>query len=185
MRVIAGTKKGLPLKTLEGDSTRPTNDRIKETLFNMISFDVPSSRFLDLFSGSGQIAIEALSRGALAATLVESNPKASKIIENNIKFTGFNDSASLITADVFSALKDKKLKNNAPFDIIFMDPPYKMEREAEILTLIKENELLSDDGMIIIEADISRDFSFAEDIGFSINKVKQYKTNQHVFLGIK
>lgn len=184
MRVIAGTKKGLPLKTLEGDSTRPTNDRIKETLFNMISFDVPSSRFLDLFSGSGQIAIEALSRGAEYAVLVESNPKAAKIIDDNIKFTGFLDSAALITGDVFFALDGSKIKSMAPYDIIFMDPPYKMERENEILSLIKENSLLSDDGMIIIEADISRDFTFAEEIGFTIDKIKKYKTNQHVFLGI-
>lgn len=184
MRVIAGTKKGLPLKTLEGDSTRPTNDRIKETLFNMISFDVPSSRFLDLFSGSGQIAIEALSRGAEYAILVESNPQAAKIIEDNLKFTGLGDDTSLITGDVFSALSGLKIKNSAPYDIIFMDPPYKMEREHEILSLIKENTLLADDGMIIIEADIARDFTFAEEIGFTIDKIKKYKTNQHVFLGI-
>ena len=182
MRVIAGTKKGMPLKTLEGDSTRPTNDRIKETLFNMISFDVPSSRFLDLFSGSGQIAIEALSRGANFATLVESNPKAAKIIEGNINFTGFSDSSKLILADVFLALSNKMVKGNAPYDIIFMDPPYAMEREAEILGLIKSNNLLATDGMVIIEADIKRDFSFAKELGFTITKEKKYKTNKHVFL---
>lgn len=184
MRVIAGTKKGLPLKTLEGDTTRPTNDRIKETLFNMISFDVPSSKFLDLFSGSGQIAIEALSRGALSATLVESNPKAFKIIEGNIKFTGFEENATLISSDVFAALSGHNIKKGAPYDIIFMDPPYKMEKEGEILSLIKEHSLLDENGIIIIEADIKRDFSFAEDLGFEIIKVKKYKTNQHVFLGI-
>lgn len=181
MRVIAGTKKGLPLKTLEGDSTRPTNDRIKETLFNMISFDVPSSNFLDLFAGSGQIGIEALSRGANSATLIESNPKAVKIIENNLKFTGF-DNANLISGDVFTALSGKKVKDNAKYDIIFMDPPYAMEKEGDILSLIKENDLLEERGIIIIEADIKRDFSFVEDMGFSIKKIKKYKTNQHIFL---
>jgi len=184
MRVIAGTKKGLPLKTLEGNSTRPTNDRIKETLFNMISFDVPSSNFLDLFSGSGQIAIEALSRGAKCATLVESNPKAASIIDENLKFTGFTESSLLIKNDVFSALSGALIKGHAPYDIIFIDPPYKMEKEDEILSLIKSNELLAEDGIIIIEADISRDFSFAESNGFSINKIKKYKSNQHIFLGI-
>ena len=89
MRIIAGTARSLPLKTIEGLETRPTTDKIKETLFNMLQNDVPGCYFLDLFAGSGQIGLEAISRGALYAVFIENNRKAAKCIEDNIAFTKF------------------------------------------------------------------------------------------------
>src|SRR5699024_1523512 len=105
MRVIAGTAKHLKLKTVEGMNTRPTTDRIKETLFNMISFQVERCRFLDLFSGSGAIGIEALSRGAREAVFVEQNRKAASCIRDNLEHTHLRERAAVMEQDVMAALK--------------------------------------------------------------------------------
>ena len=99
MRIIAGTARSLPLKTIEGLETRPTTDKIKETLFNMLQNDVPGCYFLDLFAGSGQIGLEAISRGALYAVFIENNRKAAKCIEDNIAFTKFTKESRLLTTD--------------------------------------------------------------------------------------
>lgn len=178
LRVIAGEARSIPLMTLEGLDTRPTTDRVKETLFNLLQNDIYGCRFLDLFAGSGQIGIEALSRGAKSACFVEKNKKAVDIIAKNLEKTKMTDKSVLIKKDVLSALS---VLTDA-YDIIFMDPPYALNIEDEVLTKIKENRLLDEDGFIIIEADLKRDFSFVSDTGFEITKIKQYKTNQHVFL---
>ncbi len=178
LRVIAGEARSIPLMTLEGLDTRPTTDRVKETLFNLLQNDIYGCRFLDLFAGSGQIGIEALSRGAKSACFVEKNKKAVDIIAKNLEKTKMTDKSVLIKKDVLSALS---VLTDA-YDIIFMDPPYALNIEGEVLTKIKENRLLDEDGFIIIEADLKRDFSFVSDMGFEITKIKQYKTNQHVFL---
>ena len=104
MRIIAGTARSLPLKTVAGMDTRPTTDRIKETLFNMLQEEIPGSYFLDLFAGSGQIGLEALSRGASYAVFIENNRKAAKCIEDNISFTKFDKESQLLVSDVFSGL---------------------------------------------------------------------------------
>ena len=105
MRVIAGSARHLKLKTIEGMGTRPTTDRIKETLFNMLSFYVEESRFLDLFSGSGGIGIEALSRGASQAVFVEQNRKAAACIEENLNHTHLGEKAVVMSKDVMTALR--------------------------------------------------------------------------------
>ena len=105
MRIIAGTARSLPLKTIEGMDTRPTTDRIKETLFNMLQNDVPGCYFLDLFAGSGQIGLEAVSRGARYAVFVENNKKACACIEDNIHFTKFDRETKLLQSDVISAIR--------------------------------------------------------------------------------
>ena len=97
MRIIAGTARSLPLRTLEGEQTRPTTDRVKETLFNILQWDVPGCYFLDLFAGSGQIGLEALSRGGQYAVFVENNSKAAKCVEENIRFTKFDTQSKLKT----------------------------------------------------------------------------------------
>ena len=109
----------LPLKTIEGLETRPTTDKIKETLFNMLQNDVPGCYFLDLFAGSGQIGLEAISRGALYAVFIENNRKAAKCIEDNIAFTKFTKESRLLTTDVISGISS--LEGKYTFDIIFMD----------------------------------------------------------------
>ena len=110
MRIIAGTARSLPLKTIEGMDTRPTTDRIKETLFNMLQNDVPGSYFLDLFAGSGQIGLEAVSRGARYAVFVENNKKACACIEDNIHFTKFDRETKLLQSDVISAIRSMEGK---------------------------------------------------------------------------
>ena len=122
MRVIAGSARRLLLKTIEGMDTRPTTDRIKETLFNMLNTQIPGCTFLDLFSGSGAIGIEALSRGAKQAFFVESNPEAVSCIRENLSRTHLEEGALVLSCDVIPGLK--KLEGRNPrFDIIFMDPP--------------------------------------------------------------
>ena len=122
MRVIAGSARSLRLKTLDGMDTRPTTDRIKETLFNMIGPSMFDCVFLDLFAGSGGIGIEALSRGAREAVFVENNPKAMMCVKDNLKFTKLEGKAVTLTTDVMNALY--KLEGEKVFDYIFLDPPY-------------------------------------------------------------
>ena len=179
MRVIAGKARRLPLKTLEGLDTRPTQDRIKETLFNMIQDDISNSIFVDLFSGSGSIGIEALSRGAKQVVLVEQSPKACEIIKDNLVFTKLEDNASIVKQDVFHFLKSFAMEY---VNIIFMDPPYHKEYEKETLKLIAESKNISTDCLIIVEAALNTDFEYIVDYGYTLVKEKRYKTNKHLFL---
>ncbi len=178
MRVIAGTARSLPLKTIEGLDTRPTTDRIKETLFNVIMGYVPEAKFLDLFAGSGGIGIEALSRGADECTFVELNPKAVACIEDNVAFTRFKDKSQIIKADAVSYVRGLK---KIDYDVIFMDPPYEKGLEKQVLSVLKDKEF-SVDTLIVIEAALNEDFSYVLDMGFDITKEKMYKSNKHIFL---
>lgn len=180
MRVIAGTAKRIQLKTIEGLDTRPTTDRIKETLFNMISEYLADSRFLDLFSGSGAIGIEALSRGAKLAAFVEQNPKAVMCIRENLKTTKLEAKANVFATDVISALR--RMEGKEKFDYIFMDPPYDHLLEKQVLEYLQNSELMSEDALIIVEASLTTDMSYVDELGFSIVKEKIYKTNKHIFL---
>lgn len=180
MRIIAGTARSLPLKTIDGLDTRPTTDRIKETLFNMIQQDVSDCYFLDLFAGSGQIGLEAVSRGAAKAFFVENAKNAAACIQENIRFTKFDDACTLLQMDAISALRT--LEGKYRFDLIFMDPPYKKELEKEVLTFLSNSSLAKPSAKIIVEAALDTDFSYAEELGFTILKEKCYKTNKHVFL---
>ncbi len=179
MRVIAGTARSVPLMTPEGDGTRPTTDRIKETLFNIISDDLYDCMFLDLFAGSGQIGIEALSRGAKKAVFVEKNKKIVELIKQNLKKTKLEDGGVVIRSDAVSCMP--MLLEHGAFDIIYMDPPYANKKEHEILKAIEENGILADDGMIIIEAALDNEVDVS-DIAFTIVREKSYKTNKHIFI---
>ena len=180
MRIIAGTARSLPLKTIDGLDTRPTTDRIKETLFNMIQQDVPDCYFLDLFAGSGQIGLEAVSRGAAKAFFIENAKNAAACIQDNIRFTKFEDACTLLQTDVISGLRT--LEGKYRFDLIFMDPPYKKELEKEVLTFLSHSSLVKPSAKIIVEASLETDFSYAEELGYTVLKEKCYKTNKHVFL---
>lgn len=179
MRVIAGTARSLPLKTPEGMDTRPTTDRIKETLFNMLQADVPGSVFVDLYSGSGGIGIEALSRGAEKAYFVENSEKAISCIRQNLSFTKMENRAIVIKQDVCSALSSI---NEKAADIIFMDPPYGCEYEKDVLSILRSARYVTEDTVIIVEAAVKADFSWAEESGFYVVREKCYKSNKHVFL---
>ncbi len=181
MRVIAGTARSLPLKTIEGKDTRPTTDRIKETLFNMIQLKIPEAVVLDLFSGSGAIGIEALSRGAKEAYFVENNKAAVSCIRDNLSFTKLNNQAVVMECDAITALRRLNGKGKI-FDIIFMDPPYNKGWEQQILAELCQTDILDKDTTIIIESAKETDFSGARQLGFQIEKQKEYKTNKHVYL---
>ena len=182
MRVIAGSRRSLPLKTLEGDATRPTSDKYKETLFNCIQTYVPGSKFLDLYSGSGAIGIEALSRGAEKAVLVENGREALEIIRQNVRFTKFEKEAEIIKSDVISYLRRI---SKVDFDVIFLDPPYGKGLERQTLEILSQKEFTNKDIVIISESSLDEDYSFIEDTCFRIYKTKNYKTNKHVFLELK
>lgn len=180
MRVIAGSARHLQLKTVEGDTTRPTTDRIKETLFNMLQNDICGCRFLDLFSGSGAIGIEALSRGAGEAVFVENEKKALDCIRHNLSFTKLDDKATVMSMDVLDALI--RLEGKEPFDIIFMDPPYNKELEKQVLTALQTSGLADEYTLIIVEASLETGFDYLENLGYRMKKYKKYKTNAHVFI---
>ena len=180
MRIIAGTARSLPLKTIEGNDTRPTTDKTKETLFNVLQFDIPGCYFLDLFSGSGQIGLEAVSRGANYAVFVENSRKAAACIEDNIHFTKFDKETMLYQSEVMSALR--AMEGKYKFDLIFMDPPYNHEYEKEVLTYLKDSTLLKEDTKIIVEASLETSFDYLEELGFELIKLKTYKTNEHAFI---
>lgn len=180
MRVIAGSARRLLLKAPKGLETRPTTDKIKETLFNILMPELYDANFLDLFSGSGAIGIEALSRGSAHATFVENSKPALKCIEENLKTTHFTDEASIYPMDVFSALN--QLQGKEHFDIIFMDPPYDRGLERQVLERLKFSSIIDSDSLIVIEASIDTDIDYISELSFEIIKIKQYKNNMHVFL---
>ena len=182
MRVIAGSRRSLPLKTLEGDVTRPTADKYKETLFNCIQMEVPNSRFLDLFAGSGAVGIEALSRGAKHAVFIENNRDALNIVKQNIHFTKFENESDILRGDALSYLRRLPVVD---FDIIFIDPPYGMGLEKQAIEILSEKKFKNPDVIIIAESKLDEDYDFIDDTQFRIYKTKNYKTNKHIFLCLK
>ena len=197
MRIIAGTARSLPLRCPEGMDTRPTSDQIKETLFNIINDEVLGSNFLDLFAGSGQIGIEALSRYAASVTFVDNNRAAIDCIKSNLDKCHIDTDAgsshisldsddspadakaSVICSDCLMQLKHLKKER---FDIVFMDPPYGKGLEKEILTFLADSDILTDNALIIAEADLYTDFEYVSKLGYGIIQDKKYKTNRHLLL---
>ena len=180
MRVIAGEKRHLILKTLSDLSIRPTTDKIKETLFNMIQFDIPGSNFLDLFAGSGAIGIEALSRKANFATFVDNNVEAIKVIKENLSHTKLLERAKIIrkdAKDAISLLDD----DNMIYDIVFMDPPYDKKLYLPVFEKLLDSSIVDDDTTFILETSLRDDISDVENLGYVVNKIKEYKTNKHIF----
>ena len=180
MRVIAGRARSLKLLTPPGMDTRPTTDRIKETLFNMLQRGLSGCRFLDLFSGSGAIGIEALSRGASYAVFVENNRAAARCIQKNLAYTRLAADARLICKDVLSALRE--LEGEPAFDYIFMDPPYGCQSERRALEFLAGSSLLDGGGIVIVEASSETSFAYVQDLGFQVRKIKKYGTNMHVWI---
>lgn len=180
MRVIAGKCRSLPLKTVPGMNTRPTTDRIKETLFNMLQPYLADSRFLDLFAGSGGIGIEALSRGASFCCFVEQNCQALGCIRENLKFTRLESQSELLSMDVMQALD--RLEGKQSFDCVFMDPPYQKDWEKKVLERLRRATFISSRTLIVVEASLETDFSYLEEMGYEIVREKKYKTNGHIFL---
>lgn len=162
MRIIAGDAKNKKLKSRKGMNTRPTLGSVKESLFSIISTYVPDSSFLDLFSGTGNIALEALSRGARRAVMIEQDPEALKIIIENINSLGYEDRCRAYKNDVVRAVEILGRKEEK-FDIIFMDPPYKQELCTKVMKAIGKAGVLAEGGLIICEHHIFEEL--ADEIG--------------------
>lgn len=148
MRIISGSRKGLKLNPIpKGSKSRPCSDKLKESLFNILTPIKDGARVLDLFAGSGQIGIEFLSRGAGSLILVESNNHMCRLIDRNLEKAAYLDRAKLFRGDYRRFLRKKE----ETFDYIFMDPPYGFSMESEAIDLINKNNILSDEGLLIIE----------------------------------
>ncbi len=156
MRVITGKARGVVLKTPDGMLTRPTADRVKEALFSIIQFDIPTAKVLDLFGGTGQLGIEALSRGAASAVFVDSQDKACSLIRENLKRTRLDSCARVVRADYMHFLKSTK----ESFDIIFLDPPYAEVFLENSLKMITEIDILQSGGIIVAERPLGKELSF-------------------------
>jgi len=182
VRVIAGSARSLPLKTVSGQSTRPTTDRIKETLFNILQPHLPGVRFLDLFAGSGAIGIEALSRGAASAVFVEKSPAAVRCIEENLRFTKLFDKAAVLRNDVYLALSVLEARGESAFDIVFLDPPYGQNDVERVLEKLADSPLITKDTLIVAEESIRFQPEVLSRLPYEIIRDKRYKTNRHLFL---
>lgn len=182
MRVIAGSARRLLLKTIDGVETRPTTDRIKETLFNILQPDLYDRTFLDLFSGSGGIGIEALSRGAAFAYFVENNKKAVECIRDNLKFTHLDTKAKVLDGDALVALQKLEQAGIAPLGMIFMDPPYNRLLEKSVLEYLSNSSLIDEDTLIIAETSLETETDYLSELGFTLVRTKEYKTNKHLFI---
>ena len=145
MRIITGSRRGRKLKTLPGDAVRPTPDRVKEALFNILQFDLEGRVFLDLFAGSGQIGLEALSRGAKRAVFVDSAKASCGVVLENIHTTGFENEAQVMNAEYASYL----LRCTETFDIAFLDPPYRTGTLAKALLAVTPH--MNRGGIVICE----------------------------------
>ncbi|QNL43657.1 16S rRNA (guanine(966)-N(2))-methyltransferase RsmD [Oscillibacter hominis] len=152
MRVITGSARGRRLKELEGQDTRPTTDRVKEGMFSILQFDLEGRRVLDLFAGTGQLGIEALSRGAAFAVFVDHRSDAVKLIRENLKVTDLADRAKVVSGDSMEYLSGVREK----FDIILLDPPYEAELLEPALAHIARFDILSPHGIIVAESPAGR-----------------------------
>ena len=153
MRVITGTARGRRLKELEGMETRPTTDRVKEGIFNIIQFDLEGRRILDLYAGTGQLGIEALSRGASGAVFVEQRRDAAALIKDNLKITQLSDRGRVVNGEAMSFLSSAREK----FDIIFVDPPYAANLWENTLSAISRFDILANHGIIVCESPLEKE----------------------------
>ncbi len=173
MRIITGSAKGKKLVSLEGEATRPTSERIKEAIFSSIQFDVEDRRVLDLFAGSGQMGLEALSRGAQKATFIDSSREAMDIVKQNARSTGFFDVCHYLVSDWRNYIR--KASGREQFDLVFVDPPYAMECCAEAANYLAEKELIIPGAIVVLES--GEEEIYADDerlLGYRVIKSTHY-----------
>ena len=168
MRVISGSARGRRLKELPGMDTRPTTDQVKESIFNIIQFDVEGRKVLDLFAGTGQMGIEALSRGAAHATFVDLAPAAAKIVRENVELTRFNDVSRVVQSDWRGFLSSCREK----FDLIFLDPPYRTDMLENAMQTIAAIDILSEHGIMICESPLDKQLP---ELAAPYEKGKEYR----------
>ena len=169
MRVITGKARGVQLKVPDGIDTRPTADRVKEALFSIIHFDIPGASVLDLFAGTGQLGIEALSRGASNAVFVDVREDACRLVKENLKRTKLQSNAQVLKADYMSFLRNSHQK----FGIIFLDPPYSEDFLEKSLNFITEIDILQSGGIIVTERPLGKVLS-GEYPGYARSKDYKY-----------
>ena len=169
MRVITGKARGVQLKTPDGMQTRPTADRVKEALFSIINFDIPGAEVLDLFGGTGQLGIEALSRGAKSAVFVDQSEQACKLIRENLKRTKLEEQGSVVRGDYMDYLSRCREK----YDIILLDPPYAEVFLENALKRITEIDILRSGGIIVAERPLEKELPF-EFVGYTRSKDYKY-----------
>ena len=171
LRIITGTAKGKKLKTLEGEATRPTSERIKEAVFSAIQFDLEDRRVLDLFAGSGQMGLEALSRGASSVMFIDSAREAMEIVKENAKYIGFVDKCRYLVSDYRNYIR--KASGKDKFDLVFIDPPYAMECSVDALKRLAEADLLESGAIAVLESG-EEEIDLASLTGFEIIKSTHY-----------
>lgn len=169
MRVITGKARGVTLKTPDGMQTRPTTDRVKEALFSIIQFEIPGAAVLDLFGGTGQLGIEALSRGAKSATFVDASDSACRLIAENLKRARLEQNARVVKADYLAYLSRCREK----YQIIFLDPPYAEVFLENALKRITEIDILQSGGIIVAERPLGKELPWDFD-GFTRSKDYKY-----------
>lgn len=150
LKIVTGSAKGKKIETLEGEATRPTSQRIKEAMFSAIQFDIENRRTLDLFSGSGQLGIEAMSRGASSVTFVDSSRESMETVKKNARNTGFFDLSRFAVADYRNFIR--KSANKEKYDLVFIDPPYSAECCIDALERLASAELLALGAIVILES---------------------------------
>lgn len=183
MRIISGTARGTKLYTLEGQATRPTLDRVKESLFNIIQNEIPNSIFLDLFSGSGAIGLEAASRGTKKSILCDKSKDAIKVINRNIEKTHLKEKVELYNLDYQTLIKTK-IKEKV--DIVYIDPPYDSDFAIKSLELLIEQKIIDEDSKIIIETDNEEKIlQQLEQMNVEITDKRKYGRAILIFLNIK
>ena len=184
MRIITGKAKGIRLKTLDGETTRPTAERVKEAVFSMLQFDLEGREVLDLFAGSGQLGLEALSRGAAHAVLVDKSKDAVRIIEENAIKTKLALDCTIKLSDALDYLRRNR---GVKFDVIFLDPPYAAGLYAPILHLMMECQILKQTSLIVCESDTDEIFAGDEKLAncFSIQKTSRYSKTVINILSLK
>lgn len=180
MRVIAGTARRLNL-VAPLEKVRPTTDRTKETLFNIINNDIPNANVLDLFAGSGALGIEALSRGAQACWFFDNYNESIDCIKNNLEHTKLIEKARFFKYDYVKAIESMAFEKRK-FDLIFIDPPYGFGLQDKAVALISDNDLLAEDGIIVIESKVKTELDSTLWSKYSVFKEKKYKTNKFTFL---
>lgn len=161
MRVIAGLARGRRLRSVKGIKTRPTSDRVKEAMFNILGNAVIDARVLDLFAGTGALAIEALSRGALSAVLVDNDPRAVAVINTNLRLTGLEKQAEVYCSDAVRALESLSRRRHQ-FDLVFLDPPYDCGLYESVRQALCGLELLQSGGILVVECRPSLQLSWTE-----------------------
>lgn len=182
MRIISGSARGTKLYTLDGQNTRPTLDRVKESLFNIIGFDVAESNFLDLFSGSGAIGLEAASRGAKKVICCDNSKEACEVIKKNIEKTHLGNVVELYQKQYIDVIKEKKDELQ---DIIFLDPPFKEDYAIIAIDEMCKTKMIDENTKIIIETDDSEKYLNKTEKKFDIDKIKKYGKIYLIILKLK